>query len=329
MKVDLYRYAGAITPVGYTKFCKQLEKADPNNRCLLVIATPGGDPNAGFRIARALQHTYLSGFDALVPRYCKSAGTMMLLGAKHIYMADQSELGPLDIQIKKGDELFGRSSGLDMTQAVNFLRGEALTSFNEYMHKLVQQGLSTKVAADISVKLVQGIFNPIAAQIEPLRLAEMQRATAITLSYGDRLAKTGGNVVPGGLEQLIVGYPSHGFVIDRKEAREIFSSVYSPTTEMLSICYDFTKSHGPRVNDSTPVVDLETIELTDDDKGVPNGKATDSSGTASSSTGASKSVKHGNRIPTRRSATPSRGKKQTVHGVTAEQEQFTSDPAPI
>lgn len=261
MLTDVYRYAGQINGQGYTKLCKLLEKGDRTRPALLIVATPGGDPHAGFRIARALQHSYEQGFEALVPRYCKSAGTMVLLGATLIYMADQSELGPLDIQIKRGDELYGRSSGLDMTQAVAFLRGEAIASFTEYMDKLVRQGLSTRISADIASKLVHGVLTPIAGQIDPIRLAEMQRATAITLSYGLRLSETGRNVQPYGLEQLVAGYPSHGFVIDRKEARTIFNVVNPPTPALLQLCYDFKKSHASKVNDQNPSVDLATIEV--------------------------------------------------------------------
>lgn len=291
MKVDIFRYVGSVASQGYIKLCKQIEKAQAAQSAdyaMLMISTPGGDPNAGFRIARALQHSYKAGFEALVPRYCKSAGTMILLGATKLHMANQSELGPLDIQIKKGDELYGRSSGLDMTQAVGFLRGEALTSFTDYMDKLVRKGLSTKIAADISVRLVQGIFNPIAAQIEPLRLAEMQRATAITLSYGERLLDAGGNVLPGGLEQLVAGYPSHSFVIDRKEARTVFSKVVSPTGQLQALCYDFQKSHGAKVTDPNPTVDFLHVEI-ENTVGAQDGKDTNAVGPASPSARASES----------------------------------------
>jgi hypothetical protein len=278
MKVDVIHYSGQITTSGYTRLCKELarHRASLSESALLVMGTPGGSPDAGFRIARALQHSYPKGFDALVPRYCKSAGTLVLLGARALYMADESELGPLDIQVKKGDELYGRSSGLDITQAVEFLKGQALVSFTEYMQKLVGQGLSTKVAADISVRLVQGILNPIAAQIEPLRVAEMQRATTITFSYGDRLAQTGKNVKPTGVAQLVTSYPSHGFVIDRKEARDIFISVDSPTDFLRSLCEDFEGKVGRKVNDSPPHVSLESKEFPSAEQGASN----DTSGSA-------------------------------------------------
>lgn len=184
-------------------------------------------------------------------------------------MADRSELGPLDIQIKKGDELFGRNSGLDINQAVDFLKDEALTTFNNYMNKLVRQGLSTKVAADMAAKLVNGLFTPITAQIEPLRLAEMQRATNITYAYGRRLSASGENIKPRGLEQLVGGYPSHGFVIDRKEARTLFKHVDSPTENLNKLCDDFIKNFAKHANDSIPKIDLIKIsskERTQDDE---------------------------------------------------------------
>lgn len=274
MKLDIYRYAGQIRMNGYEAFCDAMENRPDKSadRALLIIGTPGGDPDAGFRIARALQHTYpKEGFDALVPRYCKSAGTLVLLGAKKLYMADRSELGPLDIQIKKGDELFGRNSGLDINQAVDFLKDEAVSTFSAYMYKLVRQGLSTKVATDIATKLVNGLFNPIAAQIEPLRLAEMQRATTVTYAYGNRLADVGGNVAPGGLETLVGGYPSHGFVIDRREARAIFKVVESPKGELAKLCYDFQKKHAAQTDDPTPDISIETKEIKDSHEGAKNG----------------------------------------------------------
>jgi hypothetical protein len=43
------------------------------------------------------------------------------------------------------------------------------------------------------------------------------------------------NVKPNGLRKLIMGYPSHSFVIDRREAKSIFKNVKSPTEEETSV----------------------------------------------------------------------------------------------
>lgn len=69
--IDIITYSGEINMDGYHSMCDALN-AKKSDKALLVLSTPGGDPHAGFRIARALQHNF-SNFDALVPRYCKSA----------------------------------------------------------------------------------------------------------------------------------------------------------------------------------------------------------------------------------------------------------------
>jgi len=92
--VDVYIYAGAISVDGYEQICELLREGKKADSALLVLATPGGDPHAGFRIARAIQHVYEQ-FDLLVPRYCKSAGTLVALGAQNLFLDDMSELGPL------------------------------------------------------------------------------------------------------------------------------------------------------------------------------------------------------------------------------------------
>lgn len=256
--IDVIVYAGAINMAGYNALCDALKtkKADSS---LLVLATPGGDPHAGFRIARALQHAYGS-FDALVPRYCKSAGTLVLIGAKKLYLDDMSELGPLDVQVKKGDELIGRNSGLDIFQAVNYLQNQSMVAFRNYLLELTRDaGLSTRVASEIATNLTSRLFEPIAAQIDPIKLAEMQRATEIAFEYGHRLNEKSGNMRPKGISKLVSGYPSHGFVIDRKEARTIFIDVERPDGMLAQVSLALHPSMEKSIDDATPTVSLHTL----------------------------------------------------------------------
>jgi hypothetical protein len=198
----------------------------------------------------------------LVPRYCKSAGTLVALGAKTLFLDDMSELGPLDIQVKKNDEVVGRNSGLDIIQAVNYLQNQTLVAFQAYLVGLTQDvGLSTKVASDISTRLTTGLFEPITAQIDPVRLAEMQRATEVAFEYGSRLSEHGKNVRADGLQRLVNGYPSHGFVIDRKEAKTLFIQVIKPVgflAEFSQAVRDATEAH---INARQPSVQRLTIPL--------------------------------------------------------------------
>lgn len=259
--VDVAVYAGPINRRGYEEISRLLRTNRTSDRCVIVLATPGGDPHAGFRIARALQHAY-GGFEALIPKYCKSAGTLIVAGAKKLYMDDMSELGPLDIQIKKGDEVLGRSSGLDIFQAVNFLKSLTLETYREYLMDLTGRvQVSTRLASDMATRLTCGLVEPIASQIDPIKLAEMQRATDIALEYGSRLAETGGNLTNYGLERLVTAYPSHSFVIDRKEARSLFLSVESPPLNLMKLGRRLSTLVSEHVDSQVPVVELQTLDL--------------------------------------------------------------------
>lgn len=259
-KIDIITYSGEINRRGYDSVCDALGRKT-GEHAVLVLSTPGGDPHAGFRIARALQHTY-DHFDALVPRMCKSAGTLVVLGAKKLFLDDMSELGPLDIQVKKTDEVVGRNSGLDVLQAVTYLQSNAMAAFRSYLLELAgQAGLSTRVASDIACKLTTGLYEPVFAQIDPMRLAEMQRAMEIAIAYGALLNEKSGNLRANGLEKLVSGYPAHAFVIDRKEAKTIFVDVVKPEGTMLELCRALYASMEKNTYSSTP--DVQIYGVTD------------------------------------------------------------------
>ncbi|WP_413923914.1 SDH family Clp fold serine proteinase [Candidatus Accumulibacter phosphatis] len=224
-QADVFLYLGSIDRHGYEAISRLCREEKTRAKVLLVLSTFGGDAHAGYRIARALTHHY-GGYSLLVPGLCKSAGTLICLGAGELIMADQAELGPLDVQVRKSDELFDMGSGLDTLQALNYLQDQAMHAFRNYMVDLtVGGGISTRMAAEIASKLVTGLFGPVYGQIDPIRVAEMQRAIEIAYAYGERLSSASKNLKTDALSRLVSNYPSHSFVIDRKEAREIFTVI--------------------------------------------------------------------------------------------------------
>ncbi len=78
---DVVAYAGPVTVDGYERLSDLLESQKRNRDALLILETAGGDPDAAFRIARALGFHYRR-VHALIPRHCKSAGTLIALGAR-------------------------------------------------------------------------------------------------------------------------------------------------------------------------------------------------------------------------------------------------------
>ncbi|MCA0404372.1 MAG: SppA protein [Proteobacteria bacterium] len=213
----------------------------------LFLSTIGGDPNAAYRIAKCFQKAYKTrkkslydthegSFKIVIDGMCKSAGTLLCLGADELIMSGNAELGPIDVQLLKQDEVGERTSGLTPIQAVKFLESETEMMFKRNFYSLrfaEDVNFSTKMAAQIATDLTTGLLSPIFNQIDPIRLAEVDRSLRIAKEYGERLNNF--NLREGKLDLLISGYPSHSFVIDREETKELFHKVTELTGELREI----------------------------------------------------------------------------------------------
>ena len=198
---------------------------DPKVSATVFLTTNGGDPDGAFRIARCLRHHYDNGFRLVVPSWCKSAGTLIAIAADELAIGDLGELGPLDIQVNKGSELYEHSSGLDLQEALGKVTAHAWETFSNFLQETRSLGLNTSISTRIATEVTSAISTPLLAQIDPLRIGELQRAMRIAHEYGTRLNEYSHNLKEDGLYRLVQGYPSHSFVIDRKEAKDIFHRV--------------------------------------------------------------------------------------------------------
>ena len=197
-----------------------------HSRCTVFLTTTGGDPHAAFRIARCLQHHYKARIRLAVPSYCKSAGTLIAIAAHELALGDLGELGPLDLQFTKQSEVLERESGLDYMQGLAVALAHAQHAFTTFFE--VKRGgmrLPTNQAGKLASELACGLAAPLYSQIDPNRIGEMQRAIKIAQEYGTRLNQVSDNLKAGALDRMVAEYPSHGFVIDRKEAKQLFTSV--------------------------------------------------------------------------------------------------------
>ena len=211
----------------------------------LFLITAGGDADAAYRIATCLQREYKR-FLLFVPGYCKSAGTLIALGAHQIIVSDHGENGPLDVQMQRKDELVGSESGLTSTTALQTLNEQAFLAFEYFLLRITRgagTAISTKTVTDIAVKMTCGTFSHIYQQIDPIHVAEAQRALEVAKAYGSRLVSRSQNLMMSpddALEHLVSHYPSHGFIIDLNEVRRIFKNVREFTKDEQ----DLVKSLG-------------------------------------------------------------------------------------
>jgi hypothetical protein len=207
---------------------------------LMILITNGGDPDAAYRIARALQDHYKK-ITVCVSGVCKSAGTLILLGAHELAFSENGEIGPLDIQMAKKDELWESESGLTVMTALTALSENAQDAFDHFLVSLTTRSggrITVRTASEIAAKLTQALYAPIADQVDPIHMGEVKRAMAIAKEYGERLVRKSEICSDERLSSLISGYPSHGFVIDRAEAKEVFKKVRDCSEDELALLAD-------------------------------------------------------------------------------------------
>jgi hypothetical protein len=261
LNADILLYSGDVMSPSDKEFMTLVPRVPTRPTVLFMLTTDGGSADAAYRIARCLQQRYKK-VVLFVDSFCKSAGTLIALGADEIVMSDMSELGPLDVQLHKPDELSELTSGLTPIQSLSTLQAETFKTFEHCFLKLrFRSGLqiTTRTAADIAARLTIGLFRSVYAQLDPMRLGEYQRAMLIAQHYGTRLARK--NLKESSLDKLIADYPSHGFVIDRCEAETLFHKVREPS-EMESLLATYLRLY---VEEGLGGEEAKILNLTDDD----------------------------------------------------------------
>ena len=202
----------------------------------LLIDSPGGSAKAAYQIATLLRR-HCGGFVAVIPRYAKSAGTLLALGASSIKMGVQAELGPLDAQLRD-DESEEWRSALDEFQALERLNAFALEVADRSMlHLLPRTRKKLDTLLPKVLHFAADLTKPLLDKTDPVRYTAASRALKIAEEYATRLLQP--KYPPSKAQQiarhLVEKYPDHGFVIDRQEAESFGLKTEAFTTEQEEV----------------------------------------------------------------------------------------------
>ena len=237
---DVFIYSGSIDDAGYGRVAKEVTNAHSmgsNENALLILTTNGGLANPAFQIARIFQNTYKK-FYLFTPAFCKSAGTIIALGAHKLFMDIFSELGPLDVQLYKENEILGRKSGLLSKSTFESLNESTFELFEQFLLKITmasQGNVGFRAASEISAQIASSVMAGVYSQINPDVVGSDYRDLNVAIHYGLRLARISRNADMLAVYKLVHEYPSHDFIIDNEEAVELFNSVEYPSSELYQL----------------------------------------------------------------------------------------------
>ena len=227
---DAFYYSGAIMRGLDRYFIDHvLAKQDTSgtDKAILVLVTPGGDPNAAYKISRCFQETY-DHFTVIIPDICKSAGTLLAVGAEELVFGPYGELGPLDVQISKTDDIGRVESGLNIDVAFRTVENRAIRTFSKMVKQITegsQGNITFPTAASIASGFSSSLYGKVLKKVDPEEVGSRARAMQIGERYCRRLNQKFGNFREGFLQALSRTYPDHGFVIDEDEAGVYFRNV--------------------------------------------------------------------------------------------------------
>jgi hypothetical protein len=224
---DVYFFNGTIESGRDLTCIENIYKHVGRPRALLLLVTNGGNADAAYKISRYFQEKYES-LTVLISGKCKSAGTLIAIGATDLAFTPFGELGPLDIQLTKVDRFDQLQSGLTIQDSLDTLEGRALDRFYKIVRDYMQANnglLSFSSATKAASDFVTQLYNPVFSRIDPEEVGARARSMRIAADYGKRLAVKWQNLKPDTIKALSETYSSHSFVIDHLEAESLFNRV--------------------------------------------------------------------------------------------------------
>ncbi len=220
-------YNGTLDRGPDLKFIEFVSEEQKAQELLFILVTQGGSPDAAYKIGRYLQSRYTHP-RIYISGLCKSAGTLLAIAGEELIFSPYGELGPLDIQMTKTDNIASLDSGLNISEAFMTLEGRAKDTFHMLIQEIVSASdgvISFLTASHSASEILTSLYGPIFARIDPEEVGSRARAMRIGEDYGKRLNDKFKNLKPDSLDTLSQTYSSHGFVIDMLEAVSLFGNV--------------------------------------------------------------------------------------------------------
>lgn len=195
-------------------FFNHLSRFSDQKKIDIFVFTQGGDTLAAFGLSRLLRE-FTDDVGALVPEKCHSAGTLLVLGAKEIFMARAATLTPIDPSVNG-----------PLNPVVEIIPGQrqplpvSVESVAGYRTLAKEDWRLNDEATGVAFRILAERINPLALGDVYRSRQQIERLARTLLTYHRKDERNIQNIV----EQLTRGLGSHDYLISRKEARDLLGS---------------------------------------------------------------------------------------------------------
>jgi serine dehydrogenase proteinase len=239
-------------------FYRSRQALEEAGRIALLIDSPGGYADAAYKIAKVVRN-HSGGYAAVVPKFAKSAATLLALGGDPIILALDAELGPLDAQYYDY-EREERLSALDEVQALARLHADALRAVDQTVW--LMRDRTRKKAAGLLPKAMDFVgllMRPLLDKIDTVHFSQMQRMLKEAEDYAIRLLQPrySDDDAKDIARHLVENYSEHGFMIDHDEAATFNLRTDLPSGAQRAILDKFE----PYLDDITAIGRLEEVPI--------------------------------------------------------------------
>ncbi|HWC10725.1 MAG TPA: hypothetical protein VG455_05830 [Acidimicrobiales bacterium] len=194
----------------------------------LVVDSQGGDIHAAYHLVSFL-YDNTAKFYACVPRYARSAATLLCIAADSICLDELAVVGPLDAQIYAGwnDGRQEYRSALTPFKSLEKIRDFSLLTLEKAAARLYDFDVTdSELLLKSAIDFVRATTGPMLEKMESERLGEYSQALLVGEAYGQRLfrrnPRTNVKKRPQEIVRALVhDYPSHEFIIDLFELNEL------------------------------------------------------------------------------------------------------------
>ena len=200
----------------------ELRSRQPNTEQLdVLVSSGGGDIDAAYNLALLFRRFAKKELTFIIPRWAKSAATLLICGGDEILMTPVAELGPLDPQITEMNPLeqrVERFSPLHIESTLELIRDE-FTKGNDSLADGLMQRLQF-----------------------PLTLGSFKKSLDVGSDYvekllGSRMLK-GIDELPAQIGKVLTtGYADHSWCITLEEASELGLKASELDEESLEIVW--------------------------------------------------------------------------------------------